>query len=113
MLLICYAQARFGINRLQTHQAHQPPYTLMIDAAAQSLQAIRYPSNTIKRILRVCLIDQPHYNVGINSPLAFPVVKTRTGQTNQSALTVNGYPQSSPKSSVNSISVSDPQGQPA
>ena len=89
MFFSCYAQAGFGIDRLQSHQSHQPRHTLVIDTQAQTMQCSRYFANAIERRLRICLVDQSHYLSVITTCPELMVVKTRPGKTNQGALTVN------------------------
>ena len=57
----CQAQPRLGVDRLQTHQTHQPLHALAVDVLLLLFaQPGRHPPAAVERMLRVLPVDQTH-----------------------------------------------------
>ena len=60
MARILAAGAGFGIDRLQTHLAHESLDALAVDRVTLSLQVVSHAPTSVKRRLQVLVVDQAH-----------------------------------------------------
>ena len=60
MLMARHCSSGFGIDGLESHFLHQPPYSFVIDLVAHTPEIYSHPGPAIKRCLRILLIDQFH-----------------------------------------------------
>ena len=84
------ARPPLGIDRLQSHQAHQSLHALMIDLVAGfSVQAGRHLWHAIKRRAQILLVDQAHQMQVERALWDRLVIVSCTVQTHEFALAAN------------------------
>src|SRR5437867_1921269 len=81
-----FRQPRLGIDRLQPHLPHQPPYALRIDRPATLSQPVGHPVDPIERPPRVLLVDASHQIEVLDALASSLVVKTLLAHVRQLAL---------------------------
>jgi len=82
-------QSGLGIDRLQSHYAHQPLHTLSIDTIPLVLKPGRHTTGAIKRRLGVLLVDQTHQGQVERRRDCWLVVEAGTRQSQQLTLTIH------------------------
>ena len=75
-----HGQARFGVDRLVAHQAHEAAHALFVDSVAGQAQVVAQAQHALKIMLRELLIEQAHEFQVVNAFPAGIVIKAAAGQ---------------------------------
>jgi len=84
-----HTQARFGVDRLVAHQAHEAAHALLVDDVAGQAQVVTQAEYSLKVMVGELLVQQPHQFQVAGAFAPGLVVETAAGQAQ--GLTAGGH----------------------